>query len=308
MPPNVWLGVSMTNQADSDLRIPILLSAQASVHFVSAEPLLGPLDLSSWIGYNPMYENKYADGKSGHGCDSSGGFGGGFERKDMEAQKESMVNVGKKGGRSSMPSGKGRKQDRSRLSSSPNNVESYSSQCRSASDCLSDACRTYSGRNVGQSQERDQGRQSTLEPGISDPKTKCHSRTEDFKGRAIRPEWGEKQYAQIVPGSGTGHPPISGKISRRSKDPTGPRCVHVDEKIRSFPADDIAGSKTKVLGLDLIILGRLTGYGKKNDPPIEALSDVYDYCHYHDIPLFMKSNLAGIWPGPLIQEFPKVTP
>ena len=53
-----------------------------------------------------------------------------------------------------------------------------------------------------------------------------------------------------------------------------------------------------------VILGRLTGHGKENDPPIEQLSDMYDRYNPQGIPLFMKSNLAGIWPGPLIQEFP----
>ena len=44
--PNVWLGVSVTNQADADERIPHLLRCPAAVRWVSAEPLLGPLDLT----------------------------------------------------------------------------------------------------------------------------------------------------------------------------------------------------------------------------------------------------------------------
>lgn len=46
---NVWIGVSVTNQADADKRIPDLLRCPAAVRWVSAEPLLGPLDLSPWI-------------------------------------------------------------------------------------------------------------------------------------------------------------------------------------------------------------------------------------------------------------------
>jgi protein gp37 len=45
-PRNVWLGVSAENQATADERIPILLDTPAAVRFVSAEPLLGPVDLS----------------------------------------------------------------------------------------------------------------------------------------------------------------------------------------------------------------------------------------------------------------------
>jgi protein gp37 len=43
--PNVWIGVSVENQATADKRIPMLLQTPAAVRFVSAEPFLGPIDL-----------------------------------------------------------------------------------------------------------------------------------------------------------------------------------------------------------------------------------------------------------------------
>jgi hypothetical protein len=43
--PNVWLGVSVENQHFADERIPLLLQTPAAVRFISAEPLLGPVDL-----------------------------------------------------------------------------------------------------------------------------------------------------------------------------------------------------------------------------------------------------------------------
>jgi protein gp37 len=43
---NVWLGVSAEDQKWADIRIPALLKTPAVVRFVSAEPLLGPIDLS----------------------------------------------------------------------------------------------------------------------------------------------------------------------------------------------------------------------------------------------------------------------
>ena len=42
---NVWLGASIENQATADERIPHLLRHPAAVHFLSCEPLLGPIDL-----------------------------------------------------------------------------------------------------------------------------------------------------------------------------------------------------------------------------------------------------------------------
>ncbi len=47
--PNVWLGVSVEDQQRADLRIPALLDTPAAVRFLSCEPLLGPVDLSSWM-------------------------------------------------------------------------------------------------------------------------------------------------------------------------------------------------------------------------------------------------------------------
>lgn len=44
--PNVWLGVSTEDQAHADERIPDLLATPAAVRFISAEPLLGPIDLT----------------------------------------------------------------------------------------------------------------------------------------------------------------------------------------------------------------------------------------------------------------------
>ena len=43
--PNVWLGVSVEDQATADLRIPLLLQCPAAVRWLSCEPLLGPIDL-----------------------------------------------------------------------------------------------------------------------------------------------------------------------------------------------------------------------------------------------------------------------
>lgn len=43
--PNVWLGITVVNQAEADRDIPKLLKLDASVRFLSMEPLLGAVDL-----------------------------------------------------------------------------------------------------------------------------------------------------------------------------------------------------------------------------------------------------------------------
>ena len=47
--PGVWLGVSAEDQHWADIRIPALLDTPAAVRFVSAEPLLGPIDLDRYL-------------------------------------------------------------------------------------------------------------------------------------------------------------------------------------------------------------------------------------------------------------------
>jgi len=48
--PNVWVGVSVEDQSAADERIPWLLDTPAAVRWLSVEPMLGPVDLSEWIG------------------------------------------------------------------------------------------------------------------------------------------------------------------------------------------------------------------------------------------------------------------
>ncbi|WP_322038215.1 phage Gp37/Gp68 family protein [Burkholderia cenocepacia] len=52
LPDNVWLGATIVNQAEADRDIPKLLAVPARVRFLSMEPLLGPVDLTSipWGG------------------------------------------------------------------------------------------------------------------------------------------------------------------------------------------------------------------------------------------------------------------
>src|SRR5579885_57670 len=66
--PNVWLGVSVEDQARADERIPLLLQTPAAVRFLSCEPLIAPveLDISRWGGcYHDGYRGR--DHEADHG-------------------------------------------------------------------------------------------------------------------------------------------------------------------------------------------------------------------------------------------------
>lgn len=49
---NVWLGVSVEDQATADARIPILLQTPAALRFVSYEPALGPVSFKRYLPPN----------------------------------------------------------------------------------------------------------------------------------------------------------------------------------------------------------------------------------------------------------------
>lgn len=58
-PENLWLGVSVEDQARAEERIPHLLATPAAVRFLSCEPLLGPVDLRRGIyGMPPNGERR----------------------------------------------------------------------------------------------------------------------------------------------------------------------------------------------------------------------------------------------------------
>lgn len=60
--PNVWLGVSVEDQARADERIPKLLATPAAVRWISAEPLLGPVDLDqAWHGESALDSECWGD-------------------------------------------------------------------------------------------------------------------------------------------------------------------------------------------------------------------------------------------------------
>lgn len=63
--PNVWLGVSAEDQQRANERVPALLELPAAVRFISAEPLLGPLDLRTLPANYAGAKGDMLDGLSG---------------------------------------------------------------------------------------------------------------------------------------------------------------------------------------------------------------------------------------------------
>jgi protein gp37 len=66
--PNVWLGVSVENQQYADERIPLLLQTPAAVRFISAEPLLGPVNLGAYLEGYEDHGTPFSGARTVGGC------------------------------------------------------------------------------------------------------------------------------------------------------------------------------------------------------------------------------------------------
>lgn len=62
---NVWLGVSVENQEQADLRIPLLVQSPATVRFLSCEPLLGPVAIPAFLDHPSPIHWVIVGGESG---------------------------------------------------------------------------------------------------------------------------------------------------------------------------------------------------------------------------------------------------
>jgi protein gp37 len=77
------------------------------------------------------------------------------------------------------------------------------------------------------------------------------------------------------------------------------------EPLLERPNDTLLEFITRPRWIQWVIVGRLTGHGKKSDPNLRWLGKIRIATRKAGIPLFLKNNLASIWGKPLIQEWPK---
>jgi protein gp37 len=96
--PNVWLGVSVEDQATADERIPLLLQTPAALRFVSYEPALGPVEFFN-IAYRDHYTNVLM-GRDRYGLPNldwiivGGESGPGARLFDIEWARETIAQCG----------------------------------------------------------------------------------------------------------------------------------------------------------------------------------------------------------------------
>ena len=62
---------------------------------------------------------------------------------------------------------------------------------------------------------------------------------------------------------------------------------------------------SECFAIDWIIIGKLTGHGKKYDPEWKMIHEILEFTDKYKTPIFLKNNLKDIWGEDLIQEYPK---
>lgn len=110
-PDNVWIGTSVENQEQADKRIPELLKIPAKVRFLSMEPLLGEVDLTSVKSlfggsWRPLLDHNVLKGFHGYtGLSTAEGkvFHADFSPDDHNYAKIDWVIVGGESGRQARP-------------------------------------------------------------------------------------------------------------------------------------------------------------------------------------------------------------
>lgn len=280
--PNLWLGVSVEDQHWADIRIPALLDTPAAVRWLSCEPLLGPINLSSWIGDT--------DGRpavSRGGCARSGEIGrvadrqsgssmagGGPARQPLDTRDEGhplRTQASRELDRQ-VPTSTGHVQlDEIPRDGSPTGVVAL----RGAD----------SAGPHGEPQERNLVGQPPVELGASYPLGAGHTRPDGAVARPIESVRDAELDGSVDFGSGSGD---SGTASGRGA------AADVGERVRgALPAH--ISDRARGASISWIVVGGESG-PKARPMQTQWARDLRDQCVAAGVPFFFKQH--GEWVAP----------
>ena len=279
-PPNVWIGTTVEDQKRADERVPHLLRIPARVRFLSAEPLLGPIDLGKWLVENRHHakptSREHARTTSGirrvdhrlRGAHLASQHPHGSEERRVHAVTAGDASALREAFDDGLPSGAHdvrRKADHG--ARAPSGVEALP--------------RRDSGRALHQPQEWREGRQPPGEPRTRDLFAEHEPRAQD---RSSQPERRAEPSHKTVPEPGSGDTP----------EARGGRTAEVDRGgLRNQRPDRVKDSARRPLGIHQVIAGGESGPGARPMHPDWARS-LRDQCHDAGIAYFHKQNGAYV--------------
>jgi protein gp37 len=310
--PNVWIGTSVENQEQADKRIPHLLSIPASVRFLSMEPLLGPVDLSPYLGYNTQ------QGETGYA-----------ERRDL-TRPSSIGRMEDRRPGSNLDVEEGflaasREETTSRLSSSSQNDQWGEASYGSAPTGMVSFQRPDTRRDHDQPQGRQEGQQPTGQPGTGNlfgEHEACLSDRFDEPGRSkessrqTHRSTGASDSRGIRTGSGNPDDvgsEISGRLSDDFENSPRGSTANTSGTDGGLYGETSQGSSTRSSRpISQVIVGGESG-AKARPMRVEWALDLLNQCRKAGVPFFMK-QLGGYpnkqddpeqWPVELrVREFP----
>lgn len=288
---NVWLLYSASDQASLDTGLPHLLACRdlSPVLGLSLEPLLGPIDLSAYIGYNPVHETnirnrdvRLSSSSERRPGDSEGRISlanCAGTRKPMEQEDIVASDSSTSSGRNHV----------GRIPASQSHARQQTGNDRGASTGLSALPWTDSTWSDGQPQERDQTRQSSRQPGTSDIRGAGSSREEDARAQVEnrQPERRGKRHGEANGGSSSGNSP----------ETFGRGVAEVDSRgLRNLGSNGVQDSPWGSVGArPFVIVGGESG-PKHRPMEISWLESIADQCAAAGVPLFVKQD-CGRKPG-----------
>lgn len=292
---HVWLGVSVEDQKAADERIPILLQIPTAHRWVSVEPCLGSIDLSRFIGYNPIKTQEGGKcesnivGKDSVRCGEVGRIRNRRTGEDLESQAQ---NGSKEGGHGYIPNPQkeGRTQYGDLLSNTIN-VELEEGLLSSASSCVYALLRGDPRRQDDKPQEREQEGQSTRQFGDDDIFRKSKPCLQD---RLKAGEWTQKSELEILSRSDSGNSFDEVRDSCRNENPTRKENFPISEKARGELQRNLGSHQRKTLPIDLVIVGGETGPKARPTHP-DWVRKIRDDCQNAGVPFFLKSWGEWAW-------------
>lgn len=303
--PNLWLGVSVENQKQADLRIPHLLQTPAAVRFVSLEPLLSSIDLSKYMGYNSMYENEKQriSGVRSREIGVDGDHGGRHDLENGRNKGEPMEQSVDSAENSQTPG-------RTRSGPISSNTEEGEFKTRYLSCSSTDLVSLQwpdTGRADHQSQKRSEEGQQTGESGIGNNVGTNEACVSNGIEKSI---WGEKSSQQInkLSSRSNQNDLFSGRDDSigNSKDvrsgipinledrPGGASHQGAGEDGKLCSSPPTYQSDTRQQGkISLCIVGGESGPGARPMHP-DWVRSVRDQCAAAGVPFFMK-QMGAAW-------------
>lgn len=269
--PHIWFGVSVESQETADERIPLLLQTPAAVRFVSAEPLLSPINLSQWLkGGHDNDDKRYAGVSFGGDRSITSGTG----RIDMEGKSQGRHGAGE------------------RISATTVHCGRETLQSGSASGRMDGKQKTIHPSSHGdQSQGWEQEQELSRQSRTGDAHWEYYSQFQKAGSQTQGATRREEHICEIDRASGVGD---QEPVGRSGNDTEGSR-----REIRYFPAQrvgDLSSQNVEARSLiSWLIAGGESGPGARPMHPDWARS-IRDQCQAADVPLFFKQ--WGEWtPG-----------